>query len=112
MNREDWSEERYRTAQIAGFMCEGCKKSHPVPFSEHGQAHHRLGRGGGRRDDRALVPMQTLESEPNLARWRWFRNTQWTCQIGHELLEKKSTKEYRHSLMKFCECGLLSVDKL
>lgn len=107
MSKADWTDARFKTAELAGFFCEGCVTPHPVPFNKYGESHHRLGRGGGRREDRPLVPMQTIETQPNLALWRWWRGLQWTCQIGHEILERKSTKEFRHSLKRYCECGLL-----
>jgi hypothetical protein len=108
MSAKDWKEERFKTAQSANYRCQGCEKPHPVPFNEYATCHHRLGRGGGRRDDRLWKPM-FRDSETNIARWRWFRNLLLTCQIGHELLERKSTKEFKHSLMQFCECGLLRL---
>src|SRR5580765_3307079 len=104
-----WKDERYATAVTARFMCEGCAVPHPVPYNMYGQAHHRLGRGGGRRDDRQFVPLQMIETELNLAHWRWFRGLQWTCQPGHQRLEKLSTKNFRQGLKIFCACGLLMI---
>jgi hypothetical protein len=107
MSEHDWREQRREAAALASDLCEVCPKRHFLPYPE-GQLHHRLGRGGGRRDDRRLVPMQTVGGEPNLARWRWFRNLLWVCGEGHATLERVSTKEYRRALLRFCECGLLS----
>jgi hypothetical protein len=53
--------------------------------------------------------MQTITTEPNLARWRWFRNLVWTCIDGHARLERESTKQHRESLMAPCSCGLLKT---
>lgn len=106
MSPEDWQLERQRAAEVAHDLCEGCAKPHYLPYP-HGHLHHRFGRGGGRRDDRLFVPMQTAEAEPNLARWRWHRNLIWTCAVGHDRLERENTKELRQGTKKFCACGLL-----
>jgi len=90
-------------------QCEGCIESHAAAWPK-GEAHHLYGRGGGRRDDRPWIPMQTIEKEPNLARWRWKRNLVWTCREGHRLLEALSGAEYRRSLTRVCACGLLVID--
>ncbi len=107
---EEWQRSRYETALLSGGTCEGCEIPHPAPFPA-GEAHHLYGRGGGRRDDRPMVPMQTIESEPNLARWRWHRNLLWCCSRGHERQERMfSSASHRRARQKFCECGLLIVD--
>jgi hypothetical protein len=100
---------RFPVCQAAKQRCEGCEDDHLVPWPR-GEAHHRLGRGGGRRTDLVWMPMQPA-TEPNLARWRWFRNLLWTCFTGHQRLERISTAKYRRGLMRFCECGLLVIER-
>jgi len=117
MSPGDWKKERQKTSEAAREACEGCLELHFLAFGPEMQAHHVLGRGSGgkgggsRRDDRLWKPLQTIESEPNLARWRWLRNLKATCFAGHERLEKMSTKAYRWSLLeKKCQCGLLLLE--
>jgi hypothetical protein len=105
---ESWDRlSRFAVYDLAHGQCEGCVKPHPVPWGK-GDAHHRLGRGGGRRDDRPLRPMQP-KTELNLARWRWFRGLLWCCRDGHQRVEALSTAAYKRGLMRFCECGLLVI---
>ncbi len=112
--KETWDKiRRYVAEELAHNLCEGCEESHYLPFGPAGQAHHVFGRGGGRRDDRPLVPLFNPLAEPNLARWRWIRNLVWTCGIGHSRLEAISSKSYRASLMaQSCECGLFTFPAL
>jgi hypothetical protein len=107
--RAAWHERsRLAVCTLAHSLCEGCEVPHPLPWPK-GQCHHRYGRGGGRRDDRPLIPMQSIETEANLARWRWYRNLIWACKSGHDRVERLSTAEYRRGLKQFCECGLLKI---
>jgi hypothetical protein len=106
MDSEDWQAEREKTAESAREVCEGCERPHPLLFP-NGQSHHTMGRGGGRREDRLWVPLQTIFTEPNLARWRWRRNLRWTCAEGHGRLERQATKAFRQRLAaRTCACGL------
>jgi hypothetical protein len=106
MDATDWDAERQKAAEVAKNLCEGCRPKHYLPYP-FGQLHHRQGRGGGRREDRIFLPMQTLETEPNLARWRWCRNLIWVCAVAHDRLERENSKDARRSAKKFCTCGLL-----
>jgi hypothetical protein len=110
MGGHDWNLERKALSVAAHESCEGCREPHFLPFGPELQGHHVFGRGGGRRDDRLWKPLQTIESEPNLARWRWVRGLRATCFRGHERLERMSTKEYRRGLLEDkCQCGLLRL---
>lgn len=107
---EAWEASRFAAYQFAKGLCQGCKTAHSVSWPRGGEAHHIIfrGAGGAHRDDRPLIPMQTIDSEPNLARWRWKRNLLWTCFDGHQLLHRIMTAEVRRNLLKFCSCGLLN----
>jgi len=110
MNKADWKLEREKAADSAQQLCQGCETPHVLLFP-YGQAHHRRGRGAGKRDDRLFVPLQRIES--NLARWRWFRNLLWTCARGHERLERMSTKAFKLALLEpRCECGLFRLTSI
>ena len=113
MCKADWDATRKRLAEeVALNLCEGCLEQHYLPFGPAGQAHHIYGRGaaGARRDDRIFVPLQSLATEPNLAKWQERRNLVWTCSRGHERLEKLSTKTFRQSLTSTkCSCGQVTL---
>ena len=47
-----WHNIRHRLAEEANFRCQNCG----AYLGYHGDAHHRYGRGGGRRDDRVTLP--------------------------------------------------------
>lgn len=102
-----WHElSRFVVCQVSGQQCEACETPHPLPWPR-GQAHHYYGRGGGRRTDLVFVAMQTIETQPNLALWRWYRNLIWVCAKGHVRIEGMSSAEFRQGLKRYCECGLL-----
>lgn len=84
---ERWQEERRALAELAGFKCEGAPDScwayweagHHVSLAT-GEAHHRRGRGAGKRDDRIWIPMPDGTI---------YRNLLWLCQKAHEAIHRK-----------------------
>lgn len=96
----DWTRERRRTAMAGKHKCEGCEESHPLPFGKFGHAHHRFGRGGGKRDDRLWRPMAA--NSPNLLERWWVRQLLWTCMLGHKRLHAKGLLKFRPSQMSWC----------
>lgn len=97
---KDWTNERKRTAAASGYTCEGCETPHYLEFGSFGHAHHRFGRGGGRRDDRLWRPMNA-DAANLLERW-WVRNLAWACDRGHNRLHQIGLLKFRPSQMHWC----------